>query len=268
MKIFDCFTFNDENDILEIRLNELNKFVDFFVIIEFGETHSGNKKQSTINKKLLSNYKNKIQYFFINDFGNIKDSWEKENFQRNKINLGLRESNLNDIIMISDVDEIPKLNKFDFNMVNEKIYAFSQTHSMYKLNLVRKEKWIGTKLCLKKNLKSPQWLRSLKVHKKYNFLRLDKIFSKKYYSNFEIINDGGWHFGWLKNVNEIIKKINSYAHLEHNTPEFNDPNYIQNCINQCVSFLDKSDILSIEKDLDKLPEYIFKNQIKFRKWII
>ena len=166
MKIYDCFTFNDENHILNIRLNELDKFVDFFIIIEFGENHQGKKKGQKIDLKLLEKFKEKIKYFYIEKFNSNFNSWEKENFQRNQITKGLIDSKNEDIIMISDVDEIPNLEKIDFSKINEYVYAFSQIHSMYKLNLIRDDDWIGTKLCKKKVLISPQWLRALKVKKK------------------------------------------------------------------------------------------------------
>ena len=68
MKIFDCFTFNDENSILEIRLNEMTKWVDFFVIVEFGENHQGKKKGKKIDQKILNKFKDKIKYFYVEKF--------------------------------------------------------------------------------------------------------------------------------------------------------------------------------------------------------
>ena len=170
--------------------------------------------------------------------------------------------------MVSDIDEIPNLKEINFSKINEYVYAFSQIHSMYKLNLIRKKKWIGTKLCKKKIFISPQWLRSLKVEKKYSFFRFDKYFSKTYYKKFKIIENGGWHFGWLKNADDIIKKVNAYAHTEHNIPKFNDKNYIENCIYKNISFLDINDKLYLDEKLNFLPKYILKNIEKFKKWII
>ena len=65
MKIFDCFTFNDENHILDIRLNELDKYVDFFIIIEFGQNHQGHHKGKKINDKLLEKFKKKNKIFLL-----------------------------------------------------------------------------------------------------------------------------------------------------------------------------------------------------------
>ena len=267
MKIFDCFTFNDENHILDIRLNELDKYVDFFIIIEFGQNHQGHHKGKKINDKLLEKFKKKIKYFYYDKFEINLNSWERESFQRNQIKEGLKESINEDIIMISDIDEIPNLEKINFSKINNHVYAFSQIHSMYKFNLLRNKNWIGTKLCKKKVFISPQWLRSLKVKKRYSIFRLDKYFSKTYYSKFKIINNGGWHFGWLRSSDEIIKKINSYAHTEHNIIKNNNKNYIEECIEKNVSFLDNNDELLLNEKINFLPKYILNNIDRYKKWI-
>ena len=118
----------------------------------------------------------------------------------------------------------------------------------------------GVKL---KKLKSPQWLRSLKVHKKYNYFRIDKFFSKNYIFNFKIIENGGWHFGWIRDVDEIIDKLNSFAHLEFNNSKYKDNKYIYNCIENNINFLNTDEKLKIIK-MDLLPEYIKNNKDKFK----
>ena len=267
MKIFDCFIFNDENHILDIRLNELDKYVDFFIIIEFGQNHQGENKGKKIDEKILDKFKKKIKYFYVEKFNPNLNSWERESFQRNCINKGLKESNDDDIIIISDIDEIPNLKIINFLKINKYVYAFSQIHTMYKLNLIRNKKWIGTKLCKKKIFVSPQWLRSLKVKKKYNILKLDKYFSKTYYNKFQIIENGGWHFGWLKKPEEIIQKIKAYAHTEHNIPKYKNKDYIEKCIGENVSFLDPDDKLFLNNELNFLPKYILDNIDQFKVWI-
>ena len=264
MKIFDCFTFNDENSILEIRLNEMNKYVDFFVIIEFGENHQGKKKGRKINKEILNNFKNKIRYIYVEKFEKNMNSWQRENFQRNYIQKGLYDANQEDIIIISDLDEIPNLKQINLENIGNSIYAFKQINFMYKLNLVRDFNWFGSKLCKLKKLKSPQWLRSLKVHKKYNYFRIDKFFSKNYIFDFKIIENGGWHFGWIRDVDEIIDKLNSFAHLEFNNNKYKDNKYIYNCIENNINFLNTDEKLKIIK-MDYLPEYIIVNKDKFEK---
>lgn len=270
MKIFDCFLFNDENHILEIRINELIHQVDYFVIVEFGENHQGKKKGQCIDQNILKKFKEKIRYYYFEKFEDKLSVWEKENYQRNKINEGLRDAKPSDIIIISDVDEIPILDKVNFSEIGNKVIAFSQLNSIYKLNLFRENKdWIGSKLCLKKNLRSPQWLRALKVSKKYSFLRIDKFFSNTYYNNFNIIENGGWHFAWLRTADQIIEKINAYAHTEFNIPKNNDKDYIEKCIQKKIVFFDNSEKLTF-KEFEKLslPKYVLNNLDKYSKWIL
>ena len=266
MKIFDCFTFNDENLILELRLNEFNEYVDFFVIVEFGENHQGNKKGKQINDNLLNKFKNKIRYFYVEKFNKNLTSWERENYQRNFIQKGLYDAEKNDLIIISDLDEIPNLSNIDLNNIHDTIYAFKQINTMYKFNLIRDTNWIGSKLCKFKKLKSPQWLRSLKVHKKYSYLRIDKLFSKNYVHNFKIIEDGGWHFGWIRDISQIIDKIESFAHTEFNNDNYKNFKFINECINKRVNFLNINEKLN-KIEINHLPMYLIKNIEKYKNFI-
>ena len=119
-KIFDCFMFNNEEKLLEIRFNVLNKFVDYFVIIESEETHSGNKKKTTFEIKKYPEFKEKIIYRKINSFPTNLNSWQKENYQRNYISNCLKQAKEDDIVLISDLDEIPNLESVNFSNYNEK----------------------------------------------------------------------------------------------------------------------------------------------------
>ena len=266
MNIYDCFTFFDENEILEIRLNELNKYVDYFIIIEFGQTHQGTLKPKNIDTKILDKFSSKIRYYFIEKFENINKPHGRDQFQRNYVLKGLFDAQINDIIIISDIDEIPDLRNFELKKVKEEIVAFSQSHSMYKLNLLLKKKWIGSKLCKFKKLKSPQWLRALRMNKKYSFFRIDKLLSPRYVINSKIVEKGGWHFGWLRDTSSIIKKIESYAHSEHNTNYYKNNNFIEKCINEKKNFFNTNEILK-EVNLNELPEYVQNNIEKFKKWL-
>ena len=266
MKIYDCFLFNDENDILEIRLNELDKYVDFFIIVESEFTHQKKRKGKLIDEKILQKFQKKTRYTLIDYYAENMSPWEYENFQRNKISDLLYDCHDNDIIMVSDLDEIPKLDNFNFSKVNDEVVVFNQIMTMYKLNNVRSDNWHGTKLCKKKILKNPQWLRNLKLNKKYPFYRIDKFFKKNYINNYRIHKEGGWHFSWLKNAEQIINKVNSFAHTEINTDKNNDLEYIEKCILEKKCFF-KDEPTFYLINTNKLPEYIKKNMDKYQKWI-
>ena len=108
----------------------------------------------------------------------IFNAYKRENSQRNYIEKGLSKAGRDDIIMISDLDEIPNLKNVNLKNLKEKIILFKQKMFYYKLNLQASNiNWVGTKVCKKKFLKSPQWLGILKIEK-YDFYRLDTFFLK------------------------------------------------------------------------------------------
>ena len=267
-KIFDCFMFNNEEKLLEIRLNVLNKFVDHFVIIESEETHSGNKKNITFDIDKYPKFKEKIIYKKINSFPTGLSSWQKENYQRNYIVNCLNQAKGNDIVMISDLDEIPNLENIKLKNYNEKIIVFNQKLFFYKMNFgANTANWHGTRACQKKFLKSPQWLRNLKTHKKYKFYRLDKLlFSKNYERSFKIINNGGWHFTWLGDLDFIKNKLRSFAHTELNNPIIINDNYIKECIDNLKPIEIKQKIKINKLSINKinLPTYVVENIDKYR----
>ena len=140
-------------------------------------------------------------------------NWERENYNRNYLEKGLKDAKDNDYIMVSDLDEIPKID--DYEIFSKKKYtAFRQKMIYYKFNLLNttRPNWFGTKACKKKHLKTLQWLREQKV-KNYPFWRIDKI-------NWNIIKDGGWHFSYVMSNQKIINKIKSFAHSEYNIQKY------------------------------------------------
>ena len=162
--------FFDEEMLLDIRLNTLDKFVDKFVIVESLYTHSGNEKKLIFDINKYSKFKSKINYIITKDIPSgieqiskddslvditnkeIMNALRRENFQRNEINKGLINTNDNDWIIISDLDEIPNLHNINFKSIKEKIIFFKQKVFYYKLNLELKTlRWIGSKAC-KKNI--------------------------------------------------------------------------------------------------------------------
>ncbi|MDB3971681.1 hypothetical protein N9371_04350, partial [Candidatus Pelagibacter sp.] len=175
MKIFDCFLYNDENLILDIRLNTLNAFVEKFIIVESQYDHQGNKKKLNFKIENFNNFKDKIIYLVVDSFPKGLTNWERENFQRNYLTKGLSAALDEDYIMISDVDEIPDLSKIK-EIQNSKFTVFEQNMYYYKVNIINQTNpnWYGSRICKKKFLKSPQWLRNQKI-KTYSFWRFDKI---------------------------------------------------------------------------------------------
>jgi len=295
MKIFDCFMYFDEEIVLDLRLNTLNEYVDYFVIVESSFNHKGEKRELKFNLKKFEKFSKKIIYLVYNEVPHkiepinsadhedeksrkyIFNAYLRENAQRNYIFKGLHDADPNDIILVSDVDEIPNLEKINFNKISEKLIFFNQSMFYYKFNLKLPNLiWTGTKACKKKNLLSPQWLRNIK-DKKYPFYRIDTLFSKTKYTNIKFIIEGGWHFTNIKTAKEIRKKLKSYLHHR----EFDvDPISVEDIIeimNNKIAIYD----LKVDKRSNKfgngeklenynfnlLPKYLQENSQKYKEWI-
>jgi beta-1,4-mannosyl-glycoprotein beta-1,4-N-acetylglucosaminyltransferase len=295
MKIFDCFMYFDEEIVLDVRLNTLDEFVDYFVIVESRFNHKGDQRELRFDHKKFEKFKHKIIYLVFEEspkeieiIESNDDEEEKsrkyifnaayrENGQRNYIEKGLIDAKENDIVLISDVDEIPNLLDINFNKINEKIILFKQDMFYYKFNLYLPNLiWTGTKGCKKKNLINPQWLRNIK-DRKYSFYRIDTFFSNNKYRNIKYINNGGWHFTNIKTAKEIEYKLRSYLH--HREFDWNpltvnqideimkDKRAIYNLrVDKSLNKFEQGD--KLEKfEFNKLPIYIQKNKDKLNEWI-
>ena len=295
MKIYDCFMFYDEDLVIDLRLNILNEYVHEFVIVESKFTHSGKKRELLFDINKYSKFKKKINYIVLenepedleivqdNDTDDKKNSkyimnaLKRENFQRNGIKKGLTNAKPDDLILVSDVDEIPNLSNLDINKINNNIILFKQNFYYYKFNLKLEDMpWLGTKGCKYKNLKSPQWLRNIK-DKKYPFWRLDVLFSDKKYSNIKFIDNGGWHFSNMKTPEEIEKKMRTYLHHREYDIKPLGTKKIVEMIKSKKSIYNLRADMKNEKidgtqnlkatDGHELPEYLKKNKTKYSNWI-
>ena len=172
----------DEEMVLDIRLNILDAFVDHFVIVESKYNHKGEKRKLLFNKEKFSKFENKIIYLIydeipskvtsikFNDSEKTKDTkyimnaLYRENEQRNYIINGLTKASDDDIVFVSDVDEIPKIDNINFDKLNNKIMLFKQDMFYYKFNLsLPNFKWTGSKACRKKK---PYFSTMVKKHKR------------------------------------------------------------------------------------------------------
>jgi len=294
MKIFDCFMYFDEETILDLRLNILDKYVDYFIIVESIYTHKGEKRNLKFNSKKFTRFKNKIKYFIYDEIPEkiepildnennkaskyIMNAIYRENGQRDYISTGLKNAEDNDLVLISDVDEIPNLKNLNFNALKEKIIIFKQDMFYYKLNLkLPNIIWSGTKACKKKDLLSPQWLRNIK-DRKYPIYRLDTFFSKKKYSSIKFIDNGGWHFSNLKTAQEIEYKLRSYLHHREFDENPMTTNEIENIIknkqaiydlrvDQRVNKIGVTGSKLVKYPFEKLPKFIQNNQELYKDWI-
>jgi len=261
----------DDDLVLDIRLNTLDKYVDHFVIAEATMDHAGNEKKLNFDIKKFIKFKNKINYLIIEDLPkNIKTykkDWHpahiRDQFQRNSLERGYRKFTDNDLIMISDIDEIPNPKKIQEFKIKNRYACFIQKNFQAKINNlnITNENWPGTKICQKKFLKSPQWLRNLKTKKR-------KIWSFFRDKEPQVIFNGGWHFSFLKNNELIQKKIMSFAHQEFNQSNLTDLESIRKRVDSGLDIFERQyQYKKIPLD-QEFPQYILENKSKFKDWIL
>lgn len=255
-KIIDCFTFYNEFDLLLYRLCLLNDQVDHFVIVEATYTHSGNQKRLYFNdvKHLFDKFKDKIIHIIVDDFPykfpnfDLKKNhhWANENHQRNCIARGLNliKMDPHDIIIISDLDEIPDpstLLKIREGEIPVNINALEMDFYYYNLNSKIEDKWYYSKVI---------------SYEKYRELNTCCENIRKY--PWRIIKNGGWHLSYFGDSKFIKNKIEQFAHQEFNNSTFTDLEHIDICIKNSTDLYkrDSNKIQKISiKDNTYLPPY-------------
>ena len=268
--IYDCFSYLDEDLLLNLRLNILDKYVDYFVIVEGNRTWQNNSKELKFDINKYEKFKDKIIYIKVTDLPDGRDPYLRENHQRNSILKGLINSNDQDIIIISDLDEIPNPEVFKNFKKEMRFAVFKQKHFYYKFNLQSKNNpyWLGSRICLKEYLISPQWLRDLKF-KKRPFWRLDKFRLNN------IIENGGWHFCNLKKPESLLYKYKNLCETDDpiHFKEKIDEKYlnieeIKKRINEGQDIIGRKDNF-IKVNLDNsFPKFLINNQSIYSDWLI
>ena len=244
MKIIDCFTFYNELDLLTYRLNILNDIVDYFVIVEATRTFMGNEKELFYlkNKNLYEKFKDKIIHIIVDDLpfakpnihkGYLWDSgeqWDNEKFQRNCISRGIRlindELNDDDLIIISDIDEIPDpeiLNKIKNNEIIIKD-ANKLKMDMYYYNLNTKYIYHWNYLIIVK----------------YEYYKKSNMTCQEFRSSVQNqIEKAGWHLSYFGDAFYISNKIKNFSHQELNNKNFTNINKINERINNSSDLFDR-----------------------------
>ena len=289
MKIIDCTTYYSEDLMLDVRFNILNDYVSKFVIAESKFSHSGKEKPLNFNINNFPKFKDKIKYLVIenepnginknNDSTSVKrmNSLLRINQSYDFMMSAIKDESDNDLICLSDNDEIPNFKSESFKKSNKDIFIFKQLFFYYKFNLFYDlMPWYGTKACKKKKLISLSWLRNLK-NKQYPFWRFDTLFSKTKQTNLQIVENGGWHFTNLKTAEEIHTKLSNFGH--HNEFDVSGVTVkdIQECIdNKIVNYNHQADqsednkytanykLQLIEDKL--LPKYLINNKQNLKEW--
>ena len=246
--IYDGFTFFNELDLLEIRLNVLDSVVDKFILVESDLTFSGKPKDFIFeqNKDRFAPFLDKIIHIKVQDMPNTDNAWVREAFQRNAIVRGLKDSQSSDKVLISDVDEIPNPAAIRKASQLTGVCVFLQNFYYYYLNCIGDEIWKGTRLVSVGQLTSPQQVR----------------FSANY-----AIKNAGWHFSYLGGVEAIIKKIDSFSHQEFNSDYFKDPDRLRQVLESGGDLFNRSNKWRFVELDESYPEYILQNIDRYEKLI-
>ena len=219
MKIYDCFTFFNEFDLLELRLRELYDHVDYFVLVEANKTFQNKDKPFYFNENIhkFEKWLDKLIHVRVVDMPNDTDTWGRERYQRDSILQGLiPDAESDDIIMISDVDEIPRVETIQqLRTSTQSIWGFRMPLFNFKFNYMMYTQdyysvWSGA--IRKSALGSPE-----------DFRRMRHILNECPYNfsddNVQIIEHAGWHFTYLGTEEFARTKIQSFAHDETNRPD-------------------------------------------------
>ena len=277
MKIFDCTTFYSEHMMMDVRFNILNEHVHKFIVVESLYSHSGVKKELNFDINNYKKFKDKIIYLVIEnephdiiiDNNEIKDqsikrlnSLKRINQSYDSMQEGIKDASQDDLIILSDNDEIPNLESKNFKNSKKDVFIFQQLFFYYKFNLLYDlMPWYGSKACKKRKLKSFSWLRNIKNKK----------------INLEIVNEGGWHFTNIKTPEDLFTKMKNFGHHdEFDVSGLSIEDIRKKIENKKVfynHFADQSnqDKWSYDYKLKKiddqlLPFYLTSNIDKFKDW--
>lgn len=292
MKVFDCTAYFEEELMMDIRFNILNNHVSKFIVVESRYSHSGKKKKLNFNLKRFSEFRHKILYLVIEDEpknlleikNNDTDSAIKRlnsikrlEQARNYMMEGLKDASEDDVVLLSDSDEIPNLDVCDIKNIGNDIYIFEQKMFNYKFNLYYDLiPWFGTRACKIKNLKSFAWLKDLKS-KKYPLWRIDVLFSDLKSNKVKIIKNAGWHFNNLLTAEKLYNKlVNQGHHNEFDVSGITLENLKAKIQNRLAFYNHKAD----KKDNDKynfeyklkkvgddqLPKFLVDNKSNYKNW--
>jgi hypothetical protein len=216
-KIYDCFTFFNELDLLEIRLEEHYNYVDYFVIAEANKSHQGFDKEYFLenNWDRYKKYHDKIIHIKVDDMPDDKYTWTLENHQRDALRRGLESANPNDVIVISDCDEMLRPSTFELmrNDTTRKLWICRQPIFWSKINYAQIEPKnsgynVNSMAVTFSKLSTPQDIRN-QTQWAFHSLPMEHVNSE-----IRTIQHAGWHFSYLGDNRQAVSKLENFAHAE------------------------------------------------------
>lgn len=257
--IYDCFSFFDELMLLEIRLKELSPVVDRFVLVEATHTHSGKPKRLYYNEvrddEVFAPFRDKIEHIVF-EMSPRPDRWANENAQRNAIIRGLSDADPDDIIIVSDLDEIVDRKTMPFmEQVFGPTRLLMKFYYYYFNCRVLKNEWFFPAFCRFKDYQTAQLVR---------MGTNGNVVGNNYHKQF--LTNAGWHFSYLVSPEEIPNKLESFAHAEFDTDFYKDVDRLRRCVEVGKDILERPDMNFAIEPLDA-PECVMKDRGKYRNFI-
>jgi len=273
--IYDCFLYYDEDMLLDIRLNVLADHIDKFVIVESTHSFTGKPKPLNFDMDKFSQFKDKIIYVVFDQKPHLDNAWQNEADTRNAIMKGLGNAKDDDLILVSDVDEIfnpqvlSKINKRNLcTTIHQNFYNYQFNLQVFNVDgtprLCKLPKAVTYKNLVNFFISEPETLRNVKrspLRKNWLKWRWLKL-------NTKILSNGGWHFSWVMTPQRIAEKMSTISHTEYDLPEFNNPEHINKVILAAEDIWGRDRKLIVQSlDENTFPPYLVENKYKLADFI-
>jgi hypothetical protein len=280
MRIYDCFTFHNETDLLELRLHELCNLAHRFVLVESHFTHQGNPKPLYYleNKDRFERFNDKIIHVVEDFHDTAPDPWARENAQRNRISAALENAGVDDqdFVIVSDLDEIPRAarissicssleSKPDLQYLHMKLYYYYLNCEFTK---IRWSKGFVAPWSLLRGVNLTQVRKSYTEHPRIlpvlgrneivESTLLPGQMTERDHQDCIKDNFAGWHFGYIGGAARIMEKLQSFAHAEFNNEKHCNQEHIALAMKKRTGIIgdDTFDIVPID---DSYPRYVLDN---------
>lgn len=272
-KIYDCFTFNNEDLLLKLRLETLDPIVDKFVVVEATHTHAGTPRALQFDISRVPRFADKIIHIVVDDMPLAGDAWANERHQRNAILRGLKDAEPSDIVIVSDVDEIPNPAAvlryrpyFLMGSLRMRLYNYLLNNAAVDEKTQKTRIWPIARVTTFKHLQSffgtPQNLRHYHVVPGLSGRLKNGIRELRH----QKLDEGGWHFSWIMTPAQMIEKFESGAHTEYNVARLKDIPAIESAIRNGTDVVGKGGKFRLVPVDDSFPPYLLQNFELFRDW--
>lgn len=281
MKIYDCFAFFNEMELLELRLKELSPVVDYFVLVEATRTFQKKEKPLyfTQNKERFAEFLPKIIHIVVDEYPTFwtkfrpVTTWHYDNHQKEGVLKGLKDAAPDDLIIFSDLDELPLASKILEYKNKPGIRVFEQFQSYYFLNYVctRIHDYDGKAIAQQNRDGYGRWRGTVMLEKKLITTMKDvRNYRDVEGPNVQVIKDSGWHFSYMGGLEKVIYKIDSWTHKEYNTEQYKSKQAVlDNILNGRDLFGEgmKYELIDIANTSLPFPEEILKNPKKWKSML-